>query len=354
MKGLLFYTYVEIKYIRKGKGNYKEATPKEFLISESPDKKSFEAKGELTPYIDKWLSEENNAQICVLGDYGTGKTSFANHYFYRQATAYLENPLKNRIPLLVTLNRYHKSADIEQMMTDFLVNECGIKRDFSTFLKIAKRGKLLIILDGFDEMAKQVDVNVRKHNFRQIARLLIGKNKVILSGRSNYFLDQTEIDEIFNQQPENTDPYKGALQKAVSEYNPTYEILNITLFDRWQINEFLEKQSNYLKEHGINDWKELEKTIYNTYNLEELARTPVLLEIILKTLPKICGKISDINAAKLYELYTGHWLNREYEKGEVRWLINRTDHSTGHFFNYKKLDFTIHYTVTMVNGVIKF
>jgi tetratricopeptide (TPR) repeat protein len=324
----LFHTYVEIKYLRRGKGKFKDnqTTRQEFAVTEAVDGSSFEAKGDLTPYVDSWLLRDGKSQICLLGEYGTGKTSFAMHYFYKCALAYLENPLKNRIPLLVTLNRYHKSADIEQMMTDFLVNECGIRRDFDTFLKLAARGKLLIVLDGFDEMAKQVDVNARRHNFREIARLLVGNNKVILSGRPNYFLTQAEIDEVFSQESHAADPYKAAIKKAISSSTPHYEILTITLFDRWQIEEFLKKQSEYLKEKGIDDWRELQKTIYGTYNLEELARTPVLLEIIIKTISEIRGKVSHINAARLYQIYTDFWLDREYdEKGDVRWLLTRKD-----------------------------
>lgn len=325
---ILFHTYVELRYLRKGKGRFKElkATSQEFLVSEAMDGSSFEAKGDLTPYVDSWLHKDANAQLCLLGEYGTGKTSFATQYFYKRASAYIENPLKNRIPLLVTLNRYHKSADIEQLMTDFLVNECGVRRNFKTFLKLATRGKLLIILDGFDEMAKQVDVNVRRHNFKEISKLAVGRNKIILSGRPNYFLTQAEINEIFSQESVKTDPYRAATKQATAGHDRQYEILNITLFDRWQIEEFLKCQSEYLKERGIEDWRDLRKVIYDTYNLEELARTPVLLDIIIKTISDIRGKVTHINAAKLYQIYTDFWLDREYDdKGDVRWLITRTD-----------------------------
>jgi tetratricopeptide (TPR) repeat protein len=324
----LYRTYVEAKYLRKGKGKFKDgqATDQESLVAEAIDGGGFESKGDLTPYVDSWLLKDGDSQICLLGEYGTGKTSFVTQYFYKHAMAYLENPLKNRIPLLVTLNRYHKSADIEQMMTDFLVNECGIRRNFNTFLKLAARGKLLIILDGFDEMAKQVDVNIRRHNFREIAQLLVGDNKVILSGRPNYFLTKAEIDEVFSQDSRSKDLYREAIRKATSTGASQYEILTITLFDRWQIEDFLKKQSEYLRTKGIDDWRDLQKTINETYNLEELARTPVLLEIIIKTISEIRDKVSYINAAKLYQIYTDFWLDREYdEKGDIRWLVTRKE-----------------------------
>jgi tetratricopeptide (TPR) repeat protein len=325
---ILFHTYVELRYLRRGNGRFKEhkATSQEFLVTEAMDGSSFEAKGDLTPYVDTWLHKDGNSQLCLLGEYGTGKTSFATQYFYKRALAYMDNPLKNRIPLLVTLNRYHKSADIEQLMTDFLVNECGVRRNFKTFLRLAARGKLLIILDGFDEMAKQVNVNVRRHNFKEISKLAVGLNKIILSGRPNYFLTRAEINEIFSQESERTDLYQAAIKQATASHDRRYEILNITLFDRWQIEEFLKRQSEYLKGKGIEDWRDLRKIIYDTYNLEELARTPVLLDIIIKTIPEIRGKVTHINAAKLYQIYTDFWLNREYdEKGDVRWLITRKE-----------------------------
>jgi tetratricopeptide (TPR) repeat protein len=323
----LYHSYVEVKYLRKGKGRFSDsrATPQEILVVQDPAETWFEAKGDLTPYVDAWLLEPGGGQICLLGDYGTGKTSFASHYFWKRAQAYLSDPLRNRIPLLVPLNRYHKSTDVEQMMTAFLVNECHVRRDFKTFLGLAARGKLLIILDGFDEMARQVDGNVRSQNFRDLSRLLVGANKVILSGRPNYFLAREEIESIFAHPANHPDPYRVALRRATAPARPLSQILTLSLFDRWQIEAFLQKQSAYLKEKGFEDWRELHKVISETYNLEELARTPVLLEIILKTISELKGSVSEINAARLYELYTGFWLERDYDKGEVRWLIKRED-----------------------------
>jgi tetratricopeptide (TPR) repeat protein len=336
--GTLRGTYVDVKYLRRGSGTYPDAraTADEVLVTEFgrvsgggiAHQASFEAKGELTPFVDAWTRAEGGGQICLLGDYGTGKTSFATQYFWRAATAYLQRPVTHRIPLLVPLNRYHTSTDVEQMMTAFLVNECGTRRDFRSFLRLAERGKFLVILDGFDEMAKQVDVNVRRRNFRELAKLAVGRNKVILSGRPNYFLTHAEIDELFTSGMAGGDPYRLA-KRSVAKPSPRYELLSLALFDRWQIEDFLQKQSAYLKSHGIDDWRELQDTIYRTYNLEELARTPVLLEIIIKTLSEIRSQVSqvaDINAAKLYEIYTSFWLDREYDdKGDVRWLVRRQD-----------------------------
>jgi tetratricopeptide (TPR) repeat protein len=336
-KDPLFHTYVDVRYLRRGKGEYPDAqaTGEETLVTSNQgivtfsdgvthEISIFEAKGELTPYIDAWVRAGGGGQVCVLGDYGTGKTSFAKHYFWHAANAYLQDPVRHRIPLFVPLSRYHTSTDVEQMMTGFLVNECNTRRTFDSFLRLAELGKFLVILDGFDEMAKQVDLNVRRRNFRELAKLTIGRNKVILSGRPNYFLTQDEIDQVFTTGAGAGDPYRRALQSAAKPL-PRYDVLRLTLFDRWQIEEFLKNQSEFLKACGIDDWRELRQTIARTYNLEELARTPVLLDIIIKTLSQLRTQVSEINAAKLYGIYTDHWLDEEYGKGEMRWLITRAD-----------------------------
>ena len=47
-----------------------------------------------------------------------------------------------------------------------------------------RRGKLLLILDGFDEMARQVDYQTVVDNFWELAKLVEDGSKVILTSRT--------------------------------------------------------------------------------------------------------------------------------------------------------------------------
>lgn len=51
--------------------------------------------------------------------------------------------------------------------------------------------------------------------------------------------------------------------------------------------------------------------IKETYNLEELAIRPVLIELITESLPQLIKRKKEINAGKLYEVYTDFWLDRD-------------------------------------------
>ena len=50
--------------------------------------------------------------------------------------------------------------------------------------------------------------------------------------------------------------------------------------------------------------------IKDTYNLDELSTRPLLLEMIVKTLPTLENK-KGINTADLYRAYTGIWIERD-------------------------------------------
>ncbi|MES1241325.1 MAG: pentapeptide repeat-containing protein [Acidobacteriota bacterium] len=57
------------------------------------------------------------------------------------------------------------------------------------------------------------------------------------------------------------------------------------------------------------DWQELREQIRRTYNLENLAERPFLLEIIVRTLPRLLEREGKITLADLYETYCESWFS---------------------------------------------
>jgi len=286
----------------------------------------------LKNYMKRWLELPYSNHTSILGDFGSGKTSFCKVFAYLTAKRHLDNPVKNpRIPLLIKLGNYSRleKGSIQTMMTDFLVNVCDLKTNYSTFKKFMKAGKLLLILDGFDEMAMQVDQKIRVRNFELLAELAVEPNKVILTGRPGYFPNFREMQRIIGQIPKNTDIYDRVGQDLMDNLKkkPAYDILMIQPFLPKQVNNFLKKQSDRLRQLGCNDWNILRQAIHKTYNLEDLAKRPVLLDIIVQTVPRLLNneEIKEINISRLYKIYTDFWLERDWRKGEMRRLIKSED-----------------------------
>jgi len=252
--------------------------------------------GIIDDYFDNWIHSEGQLQLTVLGDYGTGKSTVAKRLAYRQAKKYLGNPENERIPILIELKIYQKSISIESLVTDLLINQYSVEiKNFNAFKHLNESGKLLIILDGFDEMASRVDLNVTLANFREFDKLISEKSKVILTCRTHYFKNQDEIHKLH----EGTEIYNKIDEKGGYSF----------LF----LNPFKEEDFIiYLEKFFTDDWKKYYETIINTYNLRELAEKPILLELMVQTLPQI--KIEEnekLNHASLYDRYTKFWLNRD-------------------------------------------
>jgi formylglycine-generating enzyme required for sulfatase activity len=242
-------------------------------------------------YVSDWLDDPARNHISILGDYGTGKTSFCRQYAAKLGRQWLSDPDRNRIPILISLRDYAKTMGLQQLITDFLVNWCDIQAKYDAFARFSADGQLVLLFDGFDEMAQKVDYQTTVDNFEELA-------KAVLWGETSEILGHLPDRPLINL----TD-------------RPNFEIVHLLPFDDADIRAILRKRFPA-------EWKGFWHQIQETYNLEELAQRPVLLDMIACSLPDL-EPGQALNAAKLYEVYTNLWLKRDWEKG--RHLITRDD-----------------------------
>src|SRR5262249_10487851 len=115
-------------------------------------------------------------------------------------------------------------------------------------------------------------------------------------------------------------------------------------FDERQVIRYLEQYESQILRHsdGQMDSAKLRQIIKDTYDLDDLARRPILLKLIVSTIPKVPHvsgqysvpfaertlKLSQITPSVLYHLYTENELRREEEeRGSDRRLIGRAKKS---------------------------
>jgi formylglycine-generating enzyme required for sulfatase activity len=269
-------------------------------------------------YVDDWLNDPARNHISILGDYGTGKTSFCRQYAARLGRRWLADPDRHRIPILISLRDYAKAMNLEQLITDFLVNRYSIQAGYEAFSRFNGAGKLVLLFDGFDEMAHKVDDQTTVNNFEELARTAEANSKVILTCRTPYFRTSEEAERLLSHREQQM---LGGTQDAPEQVaidltsRPNFEIVHLLPFDREDIRAML--RARYPQK-----WRQYWREIENTYNLAELAQRPVLLDMIARSLPELKPRYA-INAARLYEAYTDLWLQRDEEKG--RTLITRED-----------------------------
>jgi hypothetical protein len=246
-------------------------------------------------YIDSWLSGSDASHLCILGEFGQGKTWFCRNYAYRKLQHYLEDPTHRRIPFLIAL-RDCRSFDIRQLVTDLLVNQYQIKGgNYQLFDKLNRTGRLLLILDGFDEMTPEVNDRVTVANFEMLAEMAVPGSKLLLTCRTSYFRDMMDERRILTAEL-SSEPIE----------RPEFDILYLKEFENEQIEKLLRKR---VPDH----WKDYRQKICEVFDLANLAQRPFMLDLIITTLPNLESHES-IKHADLYQKFSEQWISKDIKE----------------------------------------
>ncbi len=253
----------------------------------------------------EWLADPASNHLTLLGDYGTGKTWFTIKWAAELARAHLDDPTAI-VPVRIELKEYSRALDFQTMIINH-VSRYGIPASsFAAFEHLWRAGHILLILDAFDEMATQVDAEVTRRNFDELNRALENnpRARMLLTCRTHYFRDRPEVEEILERRAEEfggTELYQAIVRR------PNYRVAFLQEFDEPRIQQYLQKACGQSYEQD-------RQTIRTIYDLEELARRPVLLDMVVKSLPQLRAEGEAgrrVTAADLYQVYTRFWTERD-------------------------------------------
>lgn len=142
-------------------------------------------------FLEAWLDGDEK-WLTVLGDYGVGKSWMLKRLLYKLIDEYAKNPKDRPIPLFVPLQYFTKSFDFETLVTTTLQRSGVTTVNYKAFEYLAAIGRVIFLLDSFDEMAQTIRPDVIRAN---LASLLIGVSngsKAILTSRPTYFESRAE------------------------------------------------------------------------------------------------------------------------------------------------------------------
>ncbi|MFX1564020.1 MAG: restriction endonuclease, partial [Promethearchaeota archaeon] len=281
------------------------------LVAQDEEKMPERIFDPIDDYAMEWIGNDESNHLSILGEYGTGKTSFCRKFAHDLAIRYNEYPLNNRIPILINLRDYSKVMSVRQLITDLLINEYGLRGiDFPLFEGMNREGLFLLIFDGFDEMAQKVIFDVAYSNFTKIAQLAEPKkSKVILTCRTEFFRTHAKEKEILLD----------------IDQRRNFDIIYLRGFNDDQVREFLRKRVPLIeaRKKEKRGWKYYHQKIQEVFDLRDLAKRPVLLELITKYLPELVDSREEINASSLYLTTIQEELKRRLRVGKT--VIRRED-----------------------------
>jgi archaellum biogenesis ATPase FlaH len=170
--------------VEKKTGNYVRLSAKLDNGEEIPD---------LIEHLKAMLLANADAFVLILGDYGSGKTKLAYRLAYELAEEARIHKMRTTIPFYLLLS-YSKDNPISSAIPQYL-KRYNINLEESDFIDIMNRQpNLVLVLDGFDEMANRTDwdkvpemINILKA-LKEYAGV-----RVIVTSRKSFFRDQMEV-----------------------------------------------------------------------------------------------------------------------------------------------------------------
>ncbi|MEI2398478.1 pentapeptide repeat-containing protein [Paenibacillus phytohabitans] len=248
-----------------------------------------ESNGGIDGYIDRWLDDPDKKHISILGEFGTGKSWFTLHYAWvalqRYRDAKTRGIIRPRIPLVIPLRDYAKAVSVESLFSEFFFRKHKIDLpNYGAFEQLNRMGKLLLIFDGFDEMAAKVDRQSMINNFWELAKVVKPGAKAILTCRTEHFPEAREGRSLLNAE-------LLASTSALTGEPPQFEVLELLKLNNNQVRQVLARQTT----------ENIVDSIMENEELLELVGRPIMIEFILDAIPDIdSGKPIDLSRIYLY------------------------------------------------------
>ena len=237
-------------------------------------------------FVNKCLLEDDGrGKLALLGNFGTGKSTFCKKYAYDLASNYKQKK-ETRIPVVINLKEYDSKFHIQELIFRILHYRYHLNITSQICLELQRLGRFVFLFDGFDEMATKVDPEVIRENLNEINKVTeIPENKFVITCRTHFFRD-----------------------KVQTEILTEFDLLYIPEWGEIELKEYLQKRFG-------KEWKSQLERISGTHNLPELAQTPLFLEMIVETLPKLGD---EVKRKELYRIYTNNWIKEQSKRRGAR------------------------------------
>lgn len=200
-RGLQAMTFQELQrrlmrldpYLKELVEQYRRSRLEDYYVRPETD------KGEdLQDLVDAWQAEPEAPPLFVLGPYGKGKSTFAQHLAATMARRALDDPTA-RVPILVRLGEIADEQSLDGLLGKVLASRHRVDGyHYDTFSALNRNGRFLVIYDGFDEMKHGLTPAKFQTVLAELMKLDEGDARILVLGRDTAFHDDVEFKAVID------------------------------------------------------------------------------------------------------------------------------------------------------------
>ena len=343
-RGISIYSYEDLSSLLINFDSYLSAIEndpsRDIILREyQPNKIHYEGRlktGKLAlTFFNEWLNSDNK-WLTLLGDYGVGKSWTLKRLLYHFIELYKENKAETPFPFFIPLQKFTKAFDFENLIlkTFQMYSLSGVHYDAFDFLM--NEGKIVFLLDSFDEMAQHLKRDTIRENLKELLIGISHNSKAIMTSRPNYFEGRAERLLVVDREGEIS---WHPLDKKKVEYQ---NILSRTIKGRLEASQFARINDLSIPQRrrlfkivlGSNSeaYRKLDELMKKFNELDNLSNRAVIARLLTTVAETISSSketktiegysllpddLKTINQAKIFEIIIYNLLSRDDNIGSL-------------------------------------
>ena len=298
---------------------------------------------DVADYIARW-SRGREKVLVLVGDFGSGKSTVLERVSYEQACQKLSDQ-DSRFPILLRLRKLLQYHDLWAFISASLRDSQMISPSRSAFWSKLTSGRLLVLLDGFDEIHTGATAKDRATYLKLLAPLLASPSPCVLTTRPTYFESFDEMTRSLSRQLLRAPAFER-VQKAPFEISDLLERLSMSAAESVtranlknvvhlsqltddKIAAYLQKFDDELRRSTRVTSSQVQAFLYRIYDLEDLMKRPLLLHMVVFTVihgsVDLSGKTLSLGPSTLYDLYTQICVKRDRDKNAQSQFLSEAE-----------------------------
>lgn len=294
---------------------------------------------DIAKYILRWAKEQESLLI-LSGDFGSGKTTLMERVRYLQALERLSSE-KALYPAFFRLRNLLHFPDLWTFIVSSLRDNNYITPTQKGFEAELAAGKMLILLDGFDEIDTGATARDRASHLKRLAPLLMSASPCVLSTRPTYFESFEEMASVFRSSLTRSPAFARLdsvrlsvenimerIDLKVDERLPQSTLRNVVVLSQLSERKIIDYLSVFredIKRVTGASVTAVRDFLFRVYDLEDLMKRPLLLNMIVETvvagLIKVTEEGANIGPSTLYDMYTQFCARRDVQNRPIEQFL---------------------------------